>query len=242
MINKYPRIYLKKEPTLVKKPTFKFRHYFGVALMLSGVSIFIFFVGFPMFNQIMGKKSYEIVSAVGEDFINEPGEATALSIIQSSFNGNSNFLPYKGTQKEKYFFTLTIPALGIKNAQVEANSTNLDPSESLVHILGTAEPGSSGNSFITGHSSFKYLFEPTDYKQIFSTLEDLAIGDEIIIGVGRATYKYEVMQKEKVKPQEVSLYAEFFPKFLNRQTVTLMTCWPGGTTSYRLLVTAQLVN
>lgn len=242
MIKKYPYLYLKKEPVSVKKSRFKIKHFVGVASILSGISIFIFFVGFPIFNQIIGEKSYEIVSAVGEEFVSDAGEMTALSLIQSSFNDNPNFLPYKGTQREKYFFTLSIPALDIKNALVEANSTNTDPSENLVHILGTAEPGSSGNIFITGHSSFKYLFDPTDYKQIFSTLEDLSIGDQIIIGVGRATYKYEVMQKEKVKPTEVSLYTEFFPKFLNRQTVTLMTCWPGGTTSYRLLVTAQLIN
>ncbi|MBU1104873.1 sortase [Patescibacteria group bacterium] len=242
MQKKYPYIYLKSEPQPVKKSTIKLKHYLGVALILSGVSVFIFFVGFPMFNQVMGKRSYEIVSAVGEEFMSDAGEMTALSLIQSSFNGNSNFFPYKGTQKEKYFFTLSIPVLGIKNAQVEANSTNTNPSEILVHILGTAEPGSSGNTFITGHSSFKYLFDPTDYKQIFSTLEDLSIGDEIIINVDNTTYRYEVMQKEKIKPQDVSLYKELFPKFLNRQTVTLMTCWPGGTTSYRLLVTAQLAN
>jgi len=138
------------------------------------------------------------------------------------------------------FFKLAIPKLGITSANVETNSTNLSPDTALGHYKGTALPGEPGNAFIYGHSVLPWFFNPKNYKTIFATLENLSVGDSIIIKYNNKKLTYKVEAKKVVKPEEVNVFAEYKPKYLNESTVTLMTCVPAGTKLRRLLVYAVL--
>jgi len=137
---------------------------------------------------------------------------------------------------------LTIPKLGIENAVVELNSRSMDPEDALGHYVGSALPGQPGNSFIYGHSVLPWFFNPENYKTIFSTLEKLEAGDEIIIKSAGREFTYLVENKETLYPAEVNPLEETKPTFLNESTVTLMTCIPPGTKLKRLLVHAVKTN
>lgn len=137
---------------------------------------------------------------------------------------------------------LTIPKLGIENAVVELNSPSMDPKDALGHYVGSALPGQPGNSFIYGHSVLPWFFNPENYKTIFSTLEKLEAGDEIIIKSAGREFTYLVENKETLYPAEVNPLEETKPAFLNESTVTLMTCIPPGTKLKRLLVHAVKTN
>ena len=136
------------------------------------------------------------------------------------------------------FFTLTIPKLGIKDAQVETNSPNLNPDKFLGHYKGSGLPGRVGNSFIYGHSVLPWFYNPKNYKTIFSTLDQLETGDSILINYNGKEYKYLVEGKEILATDKVQPLAEYKPKYLNESTITLMTCWPAGTRSKRMIVRA----
>jgi len=142
-----------------------------------------------------------------------------------------------GSNVPEYFY-ITIPKLNIKNALVETNPKNLNPDTALGHYPNTGLPGETGNVFIYGHSVLPLFYNPRNYKSIFSTLGDLNTGDEILISYNNHEYKYLVENKTVTAPEKVDPMKELKPAYLNESTITLMTCWPAGTKSKRMLVNA----
>lgn len=106
--------------------------------------------------------------------------------------------------------------------------------DGVVLFPGTAEPGTVGNTFITGHSSY-YPFLPGNYKGIFALLPRIDLGAEIIIWYKQQKFTYTVTEKTEVQPSEVEVLARTV-----KPRLTLMTCTPVGTTLRRLIVRADL--
>ena len=105
----------------------------------------------------------------------------------------------------------------------------------VVHYPGTAVPGEKGNAFIFGHSS-NYPWVHGDYNNVFALLDNVTYGDEIIVYYHQKKYTYIVRDKKIVKPGDVSSLA----RDPDAKELTLMTCWPIGTTLNRMLVFAEL--
>ncbi|MFZ2545236.1 MAG: sortase [Candidatus Saccharimonadales bacterium] len=97
-------------------------------------------------------------------------------------------------------------------------------------------PGQIGNTVLSGHSS-NDLFDPGDYKFIFAQLDKLQTGDTIYVNYNSVRYTYTVTKKQVVKPSQVdALY-----NLNDKPYLTLITCTPLGTSTNRLLVTAEQV-
>jgi len=105
----------------------------------------------------------------------------------------------------------------------------------VAHYKGTSHPGDGGNIFLVGHSS-NYFWIKSDYNQIFSLLDKLQSDDRIEIKYKTSTYIYKVIQNKVVSANEVEVLNNT-PKEL----LTLMTCWPVGTSLNRLIIQAELV-
>ncbi len=101
----------------------------------------------------------------------------------------------------------------------------------------SSRPGEMGNTVLSGHSS-NDLFDGGDYKFIFAQLDKLAIGDTIYANYEGKRYTYVITKKEVVKPTEVSKLV--YPT--SKPVMTLITCTPLGTSTNRLLVTAEQVS
>lgn len=101
---------------------------------------------------------------------------------------------------------------------------------------GTARPGEVGNAFIFGHSS-NYPWVKSDYNDIFALLDNLELGDEIIIFYNQKKYVYKVVDHATVKPGDVQALES---RDQTKKELSLMTCWPVGTTLERLIVFAEL--
>ena len=101
---------------------------------------------------------------------------------------------------------------------------------------GTAEPGDKGNVFIFGHSS-NYPWVKSDYNSIFALLDELQNGDEIIIYYFQKKYVYKVTDRAIVKPGDVKTLESRNP---DKKELSLMTCWPIGTTLERIILFAEL--
>lgn len=133
-------------------------------------------------------------------------------------------------------YTLSIPSLGIFDADVKIGGNDLD--ESLLHFGGSSLPGEIGNAVVFGHSVLPQFFNPKNYTTIFSTLPTLKKGDEIFVHYDGVLYKYVVETLETVKPDNLSiLEQETDDSFL-----TLVTCVPPGTYWKRLAVKARLIK
>lgn len=137
---------------------------------------------------------------------------------------------------------------GILIPKIRANASivlNVDPynakiyqhalAEGVAHAKGSAYPGQTGNVFIFSHSSQDFL-AANRYNSIFYLLSKLVEGDEIYLFYEGKPYIYTVTGKSIVEPTNVS----FLTKKTKDKELTLMTCWPAGTTLKRLIISAQM--
>lgn len=132
-------------------------------------------------------------------------------------------------------YTLSIPKLGIEEASVRNDHTDLK--KTLIQYPGTASPGDLGNTVIFGHSVLPQFFNPHNYITIFSTLHTLSPGDELIIKMSDVTYTYRISEMYSVEPSDLSPLAQSY----DRHRLTLITCTPPGTYLKRLIVKADLI-
>ncbi len=101
----------------------------------------------------------------------------------------------------------------------------------------SAYPGEVGNFVVMGHSAGD-IYSANQYKFIFSGLERLEEGDIIYVHYNSVRYTYRMTKNEVVWPTEVSkLVVE-----TDKPIMTLVTCWPLGTSRQRLLVTAEQIS
>lgn len=143
-------------------------------------------------------------------------------------------------------FGIIIPKIGANSKIVK----EVDPFDSKIyqyaltkgvaHARGTSFPDENGNMFIFSHSSAN-IIDARTYNSIFYLLTKLKKEDEIYIYYKNVKYKYIVSEIKIVDAKDVS-YLNPQPSLLNPNSsvLTLMTCWPPGTTYKRLLVLATL--
>jgi sortase A len=123
---------------------------------------------------------------------------------------------------------IVIPSIDVEAPVVEGDGWE-ELKMGAGHRIGSANPGERGNVVISGHNDV--------YGEIFRYLEDVSIGDEVVVYAGDMPYRYLVAAKMVVEPSEVSLL-EPTPN----ATLTLITCHPYMIDSHRLVVIAELAN
>jgi LPXTG-site transpeptidase (sortase) family protein len=131
---------------------------------------------------------------------------------------------------------LYIPKLGIK-APINWDVMEADAIDKLqtgvVHLAGTGLPGTDGNIFISGHSSY-YWWDPGEYKTIFAILPNASNEDVIYLTYNDRLYIYFVVETLTVNPGDTWVMDK-----LDYPALTLMTCVPVGTNLQRFIVRAK---
>ena len=135
-----------------------------------------------------------------------------------------------------------IPLIDIREKTVESknkldNILMKELEDWVVRYPGSARPGEKGNSFIFGHSS-NFPWIAGDYNDVFARLGQVNKWDIIFSYYGQKKYKYKIVEKKVVKPTDVGVLKNDETK----KQLTLMTCWPIGTTLNRLILTAELIE
>ncbi len=99
------------------------------------------------------------------------------------------------------------------------------------HIPGTAALGQPGNSALAGHRSYTF-------GKFFNRLDEIVVGDEILITTKREDLTYKVFKIHEVTPDDVSVLRGS----KDDNIITLITCTPIYVASHRLIVVARLEN
>lgn len=107
----------------------------------------------------------------------------------------------------------------------------------VVRYPGSAKPGEVGNSFIFGHSS-NFPWMEGKYNDVFALLDKVSFDDEIIVYYGQEKYIYKIQTKNVIRPGDVSVLKNNSEAW--KTQISLMTCWPIGTTLNRLVLTGEL--
>lgn len=138
-------------------------------------------------------------------------------------------------------FGIVIPKIGA-NARVLANVDPYNEKEyqwqltkGVAQARGTVFPGQIGNTFIFAHSAGDIL-EANRFNAVFYLLYKLSPGDEVDLYYKGDKFKYLVIESKYVDAAAVSYLSAAGPD----KTLTLMTCWPPGTTLKRLIVIAKM--
>lgn len=127
---------------------------------------------------------------------------------------------------------IDIPKINVKLPIYHGDSDKV-LEKGVAHLPNTAFPiGGVGNhSVLSAHTGY-----PTQV--FFDNLNELEIGDEIKVSVLDETLTYAVTAKNIVKPDNISLLSVDEEKDL----LSLITCYPYGINSHRLIVTAERVS
>jgi LPXTG-site transpeptidase (sortase) family protein len=126
---------------------------------------------------------------------------------------------------------------GISNDTKTVNNAMM---HGVAHFMvpgANAYPGQVGNVVITGHSAGD-IYSSNQYKFIFSGLERLADGDLIYVDYNKVRYTYRITGRKTVEPTDVAALKYDGDK----KMLTLITCWPLGTSRYRLLIFAEQIS
>lgn len=98
-----------------------------------------------------------------------------------------------------------------------------------------ANPGEGGNIFIFAHSNVPWG-STAYFASAFSGLKDVQLKDMVYVYYNNAVYIYEVYDKEVVSKVAFDVVGP-----TKSEVLTLMTCWPLGVDSQRLIVKAAPV-
>ncbi|HEY3227842.1 MAG TPA: sortase, partial [Roseiflexaceae bacterium] len=127
---------------------------------------------------------------------------------------------------------VSVPRIGV-DVDVEERGASLGvwdvPRSTVGHFWPVAAyPGTSGNIVLGGHSNYA--------DSIFNHLPDARIGDEVQVFAGGQIRRYIVQEITIVAPQDI-----WVMRPTTIETLTLITCYPVGTSSDRLIVRATPV-
>ena len=124
--------------------------------------------------------------------------------------------------------TMEMPKIGVTKTLFEGVSlTVLDYGPG--HWPGTAMPGHVGNVVIGGHR--------TSRDRPFRNIDQLVIGDEMILTTSEGRFVYRVTGTEIVTPDAIRIIDQ-----TERFTATLFACHPVGSTRERYIVHLELYN
>jgi len=212
----------------IKNEKAGWRKYIGILLLVLGIVILLFtfqpiisayldfyFAPTPKEDQV----KVEIVTA-DEEITKEVKQDTQVVFVDNNFG-------------------LYIPKIKA-NAEV---IKNVDPfnqeayTQALIsgvaHAKGSSLPSEDGNVFLFAHSAVNF-YERRKYNVYFYLLNELRKDDPIYVSYQNVIYKYKVLEVTIVNPDEV----KYLGRYMEEDTLTLMTCWPAGANIKRTIVTA----
>ena len=211
------------------------RQYF-VFEIIYRLLIFVFILSATYFFINMSAFSIK----VGFWYKNDVKTATVEEIPAPITPGVPNLESEKRTVPDLLDNQIGIPVVDVKapitfRVSNTAKETGLALEKGVIQINGTALPGEKGNIYVTGHSS-NYVWAKGSYNSIFALLDKLVVGDMIYVKFNNIVYEYKVFDKKVVIPTDVSVLQQ-----TNDSRLTLVTCWPVGTSLKRLAVLANQI-
>jgi len=136
---------------------------------------------------------------------------------------------------------IVIPKILIIAPIIAADTLNKD---SLYNLLSSgavlypqsADFGTAGQTILLGHSSLYDSAKNKNYS-IFSRLNELSAGDQILVFYDGKIYQYNVSRS-----QVIDRGGAFNPSNANVNSLILITCWPPGEDDRRYLVEASFAK
>ena len=124
---------------------------------------------------------------------------------------------------------ISIPKIQLNVALSEGIDANI-LKYAVGHFTGTPMPGEDGNFCVAGHRSYTY-------NQYFNRLDELGIGDKIVVTTMDGEFQYKVYESRVVEPEEISVLDN-----TEDAEITLVTCTPIRVATHRLIIKGKIVR
>ena len=201
--------------------------------------IFLFLVNFLVFNwnSVSWIFNRRVISGAISEF---SGKITGFfAQIGEKMDLIARLEAWETIERQNKENSLEIPKIGVLAPVIVANSEEKDLETQLnrgvVIFPDSALPGQSGQTVILGHSA-PVNWPKIKYDWVFSRLNELNKGDEIKIHFENKEYIYFVENKIFLeKGEETPDYST-----ASENTLLLISCWPPGKNSKRIVVEAKL--
>ena len=122
---------------------------------------------------------------------------------------------------------IKIPKVDIQYPVVEGTTSSI-LKKSLGHFKGTALAGEVGNFCVAGHRN-------SSYAKYFNRLDEVNVGDEIVVETRTSQYTYIVNKTFKIHESETGVLDQ-----TDEKKITLITCTNGFKPKYRIVVQGTL--
>jgi sortase A len=130
------------------------------------------------------------------------------------------------TRGPEHAIRIQISSIGVEAPVVEGDDWEA-LKQGAGHHIGSANPGESNNCIISAHNDI--------FGEIFRDLSDVDLGDEVFVYTASQVYRYVITQKRIIEPDDVSV---MYPT--SSPVLTLISCYPYGIDSHRIVVIAEL--
>lgn len=145
--------------------------------------------------------------------------------------------------------TVMIPKINVEvpvtfGAKTDVKSMNAAMTNGVANFSipgASAKPGQIGNFVISGHSGGD-PWQRSDYKFIFSGLPRLAVGDMIYMDYEGTRYAYKMTGTMIVDPSDVNSLRKIATDNAGKPMITLLTCYPLGTSKQRYIVYGEQIS
>ncbi|OGZ66742.1 MAG: hypothetical protein A3D34_00515 [Candidatus Staskawiczbacteria bacterium RIFCSPHIGHO2_02_FULL_33_16] len=218
------------------------------------VSLFIVSSIIINWNNVSWLFNYRVMNSLVYSFFN-PYENSELLVSANNMVINTNTVKPETTLGEPMIYkeskvypysaknnSIEIPSINISAPIVMSQSTdakvltkNLD--SGVVYYPNSVLPGESGQIVVLGHSA-PPNWPKIKYDWVFSEINNLNMGDQIIIHFGNKKYIYNVVEKNII---QVGQDVESNKLDGQNNILTLISCWPPGKNYQRIAVQAELL-
>lgn len=124
--------------------------------------------------------------------------------------------------------SISIPSIAVNAPVVQGDDWEALKRGVGQHI-GSANPGQNGNLVLSGHNDI--------YGEVFRQLDQLSVGDEIVVSTAQNSYTYTVTGRLLVAPTFVEV---MFPT--QDATITLISCYPYMINTQRIIIQGELTR
>lgn len=201
----------------------------GKFLIAAGVLMLLFLLFTNLYSNYQQRRLAQVWEQKQNSVQKKPDFPAALSQTKPGPpQPNPDLLYYKELKEKSAFAKLVIPKIGLDTIVVEGVTPEA-LKQGPGHMPGTALPGELGNSVLSGHR--------VTYGAPFYRLDELEVGDAIIIYTPSQKFKYTVIEKKIVKPSDTSVIQP-----TSDATLTLTTCNPRYSARQRLIIIAKLLS
>lgn len=206
-----------------------------IMLIIIGLIIGLYPFGDRLYTWYWQNKAMEAYSQLDAIFVEEQlTNPTELGLTQEepqSQQQQQEEEPPKSVVQEKKIQPIGIIKINnIKvNLPIFEGATQKNMKVGVGWMKETSEIGEVGNTALAAHRSHTF-------GRFFNRLDEVELGDEIIIIFNGKEYKYKVFNKVVVEPTDLSV----LQRNNKDRIVTLITCTPIKTATHRLIIQGKI--